>query len=178
MFRSASLFIGTSFTVAVFTIFATSNVDSIVGIPHKIYSMQRILIHIKTDPFVKCAHLHSGYAAHLVARSRYYHCHWTLLMSAFITESEQQHWAIDLHYVQFPNTENVIVVVTHYTCLYLSQQSGPLMAWQFKKPGHMQTWHDQVHKKYAVPMETGNLWCCCDLLMPYGVTELGEHWMR
>ena len=47
MFRSASLFIGTSFTVAVFTIFATSNVDSIVGIPHKIYSLQRILIHIK-----------------------------------------------------------------------------------------------------------------------------------
>ena len=32
MFKSASLFIGTSFTVAVFTIFATSNVDSIVGI--------------------------------------------------------------------------------------------------------------------------------------------------
>ena len=46
MFRSASLFIGTSFTVTVFTIFATSNVDSIVGIPHKIYSMQS-LIHIK-----------------------------------------------------------------------------------------------------------------------------------
>ena len=43
MFRSASLFIGTSFTVAVFTIFATSNVNSIVGIPHKIYLMQRIL---------------------------------------------------------------------------------------------------------------------------------------
>ena len=48
MFRSASLFAGTSFTVAVFTIFATSNVDSIVGIPHEIYSMQRILIHIKS----------------------------------------------------------------------------------------------------------------------------------
>ena len=48
MFRSASLFIGTSFTVAVFNIFATSNVDSIVGIPHKIYSMQRILIHIRS----------------------------------------------------------------------------------------------------------------------------------
>ena len=47
MFRSASLFIGTSFTVAVFTIFAASNVDLIVCIPHKIYSMQRILIHIK-----------------------------------------------------------------------------------------------------------------------------------
>ena len=47
MFRSASLFIGTSFTVAVFTIFATSNVDSIVGIPHKIYSTQRISIHNK-----------------------------------------------------------------------------------------------------------------------------------
>ena len=41
MFRSASFFIGTSFTVAVFTIFATSIVDSIVGIPHKIYSMQK-----------------------------------------------------------------------------------------------------------------------------------------
>ena len=48
MFRSASLFIGTSFTVAVFTIVATSNVNSIVGIPHKIYSVQRILIHIKS----------------------------------------------------------------------------------------------------------------------------------
>ena len=47
MFRSASLFIGTSFTVPVSTIFATSDVDSIVGIPHKIYSMQRIFIHIK-----------------------------------------------------------------------------------------------------------------------------------
>ena len=33
MFRSASLFIGTSFTVAVFTIFTTSNADLIVGIP-------------------------------------------------------------------------------------------------------------------------------------------------
>ena len=48
MFRRASLFIGTSFTVAVFTIFTTSNIDSIVGIPHKIYSMLRILIHIKS----------------------------------------------------------------------------------------------------------------------------------
>ena len=46
---------------------------------HKIYSMQRILIHIKADLFVKCAHLHPGYAANLVARSRYYHCHWTEL---------------------------------------------------------------------------------------------------
>ena len=46
MFRSASLFIDTWFTVAVFTIFAASKVDSIVGIPPKIYSMQRILIHI------------------------------------------------------------------------------------------------------------------------------------
>ena len=49
MFRSASLFIGTSFTVAVFTIFVTSNVDSIVGIPQKIYSMQNFLIHIKSQ---------------------------------------------------------------------------------------------------------------------------------
>ena len=79
MFRSASLFIGTSFTVAVFIIFATLNVDSIVGIPQKTYSMKRILINIKTDPFVKCAHLHPRYAANLVARSQYYHCHWTIL---------------------------------------------------------------------------------------------------
>ena len=79
MFRSASLFIGTSFTVAVFTIFATANVDSIVGIPHKIYSTQRILIRIKANLFVKCAHLHPGYEANLVARSRYCHCHWTVL---------------------------------------------------------------------------------------------------
>ena len=50
MLRSTSLFIGTSFTVAVFTIFATSNVDWIVGIPHKIYSMQSILIHIYKKP--------------------------------------------------------------------------------------------------------------------------------
>ena len=35
MFRSVSLFIGTSFIVAVFTIFATSNVDSILGIPQQ-----------------------------------------------------------------------------------------------------------------------------------------------
>ena len=48
MFRSASLFIGTSFTVAVFAIFATSNVDSNVGVLRKRYSMQRILIHIKS----------------------------------------------------------------------------------------------------------------------------------
>ena len=47
MFRSALSFIGTSLTVVVFTIFATSNVDSIVGTPHKTYSMQKILIHIK-----------------------------------------------------------------------------------------------------------------------------------
>ena len=83
MLRSASLFIGPSDTVAVFTIFATSNVDSMVGIPHKIYSMQRILIHIKGDLFVKCAHLHPGYARNLVARSQYYHCHWTILIMLY-----------------------------------------------------------------------------------------------
>ena len=48
MFRSASLFIGTSLTVAVFTTFATSNIDSIAGIHHKIYSMQGILIQMKS----------------------------------------------------------------------------------------------------------------------------------
>ena len=80
MFRCASLSIGTFFTVAVFTIFATSNVDLVVGIPHKMYTMQRILIHIKADLFVNCAHLHPGYAANLVAISRYYHCHWSVLL--------------------------------------------------------------------------------------------------
>ena len=99
MFRSASLFIGTSFTVAVFTIFATSNVDSIVGIPHKIYSMQRILIHIIIDLFVKCAHLHPGYTANLVARSRYYHCHWTLLIRHVYESKWHQltHWGWVTH---------------------------------------------------------------------------------
>ena len=38
MFRNESLFIGTSFTEVVFAIFATLNVNSIVDIPHKIYS--------------------------------------------------------------------------------------------------------------------------------------------
>ena len=47
MFRSASLFVGTSFPVAVFIIYATSNVDSIVGFPHKIYSMQNFNQHKK-----------------------------------------------------------------------------------------------------------------------------------
>ena len=87
MFRSASLFIGTYFTVTVFTIFATSNVDSIVGIPHKIYSMQKNLIHIKkANLFVKCAHMHPGYAANLVDRNRYYYCHWTVLINQLITD--------------------------------------------------------------------------------------------
>ena len=80
MFRSASFFIGTYFTVAVFTIFATSNVDSIVGIPHKIYSMQRILIHIKSRSLCWMCPSAPGYAANLVARGRYYHCYWTLLI--------------------------------------------------------------------------------------------------
>ena len=48
MFKTASLFIGASFTVAVFTIFAISNVESIVGIPHKMSSIQKNLIHIKS----------------------------------------------------------------------------------------------------------------------------------
>ena len=47
MFRSASLSIGTSFTVAVFTIFATSNVDSIVGIPHNIFNAKNFSPHKK-----------------------------------------------------------------------------------------------------------------------------------
>ena len=45
--------------------------------------MQRILIHLKVDLFVKSTHLHPGYAANLVARSRYYHCHWTVLWGYF-----------------------------------------------------------------------------------------------
>ena len=34
-------------------VFATSNIDLVVSVLHKIYSMQRILIHIKANPFVK-----------------------------------------------------------------------------------------------------------------------------
>ena len=41
-------------------------------------STKRIAVPWDSD-CVKCAHLHPGYAANLVARSRYYHCHWTLL---------------------------------------------------------------------------------------------------
>ena len=48
MFRSALLFFGTSFTVTVFTIFATSNVDSIVG-----YSPQNIFNAKNFDPHKK-----------------------------------------------------------------------------------------------------------------------------
>ena len=49
-----------------------------------IFAMQIIVIHIKADFFVKCAHLHPGYAANLVARRRYYHCQWTVLTTDFV----------------------------------------------------------------------------------------------
>ena len=42
--------------------------------------MQRILIHIKANPFVKYGPLLPQYAAILVASSEYYHFHWILLM--------------------------------------------------------------------------------------------------
>ena len=53
--------------------------DMAVNIHHKIYSMQRILIHIKANSFVKYGHLHPEYAANLVVSGEYYHCHWILL---------------------------------------------------------------------------------------------------
>ena len=78
MFRSASLFIGTSFTVAVFTIFATPKCRLDCR-----YSPQNKFNAKNLNLFVKCAHLHPGYAANLVARSRYYHCHWTLSIQSY-----------------------------------------------------------------------------------------------
>ena len=80
MFRRASLFIGTSCTVAVFTIFATSNVDSI---QYCMYSTQNIFNAKNFNPHKKLISLLNvpicTQGIQLVARSRYYHCHWTLL---------------------------------------------------------------------------------------------------
>ena len=41
----------------------------VVSILHKSYLMQRILINIKSHPFIKYGHLHPDYAANLVACS-------------------------------------------------------------------------------------------------------------
>ena len=46
--------------------------------PQNIFNVKNFSPHKKADLYVKCAHLHPGYAANLVARSRYYHCHWTV----------------------------------------------------------------------------------------------------
>ena len=87
MFRSASLFIGTSFTVAVFTTFATSNVDSIVGIPPG-YSPQIIFNAKNFNPHKKLISLlNVPICTQGMQRTWrpeagtiiYYHCHWTLL---------------------------------------------------------------------------------------------------
>ena len=47
-----------------------------VSIPHKIYSMRKVLNHKKANPFVKYGHLHLEYAANLMASGEYYYCHW------------------------------------------------------------------------------------------------------
>ena len=62
-----------------FNIFAASTIILIVSIFQKFYKMQRILFHIKANPFVKYHHLHPEYAANLVTSSEYYNCHWILL---------------------------------------------------------------------------------------------------
>ena len=53
------------------------------SLPNRFTRDKKIVIHgnscIILYLFVKCAHLHPGYAANLVARSRYYYCHWTVL---------------------------------------------------------------------------------------------------
>ena len=95
----AQLFIGTSLTVYLFNIIATSNIDLIVSILHKIYSMQRILIHIKNNFFVICAPLHPEYAANLVASRGYYHCHWVLLQ--FHTYTKRHMSCISISYWDF-----------------------------------------------------------------------------
>ena len=37
------------------------------------------------NPFVKYSHLHTEYAANLVASSKYYHCHWIMLPESMMT---------------------------------------------------------------------------------------------
>ena len=46
----------------------------------------RCLSTYKADLCVKCAHLHPGYAANQVARSRYCHCHWTSLSGPVVVQ--------------------------------------------------------------------------------------------
>ena len=72
--------------------------------------MQRILIHIKSNLFVKCAHLHPGYAVNLVARSRYYHCHWTLLMQLPIVFQADSSSDSD-GYEEFPEGTTIKTVI-------------------------------------------------------------------
>ena len=52
--------------------------------------MQRILIRIKADLFVKCVHLHPGYAANLVATSRYYHCRIHICTEMWLLQNQIQ----------------------------------------------------------------------------------------
>ena len=59
-------------------------IDLVLSILHKIYSMQRIVTHIKKPiPLLNMAiymHLHPEYAVNLVASSEYYHSHWTIFI--------------------------------------------------------------------------------------------------
>ena len=67
-------------------IFATSNLDLVVSILHKIYSLQRTLIHIvDKKPTPLYGHLHPEYVAILVVSSEHYHCHEILLIVLLIT---------------------------------------------------------------------------------------------
>ena len=66
------------------SICATSNIDLVVNILHKIYLMQRILIYIKANPVVEFGHLQPENAANLVTSSKYYHCHWIPLSNRFV----------------------------------------------------------------------------------------------
>ena len=66
------------------SIFATSNIGLVVSIIHKIHSLQRILILIRSHPFVKYGHLHPEYAANLMASDEYNHCHRILLARSMI----------------------------------------------------------------------------------------------
>ena len=91
------------------SIFVTSNIDLVVSIRHKIYLMQRILIHKRANSFV--GHLHPQYAANLVACSVYYHIvtrsYWILLGTKGESRSKYKNvhswkWSYGDHFVYAP----------------------------------------------------------------------------
>ena len=79
MFRSSWLFIDTPLMVIYFRIIATSNIDLVVSIRHKTYSMQFFLIHIKSVlPLLHVATCTKSMQRTWWPCSEYCLCHWML----------------------------------------------------------------------------------------------------